>query len=43
LKESEAVYLYALNTVGSYNMVEVVPVSTNPNTFCDTLAVFEYP
>ena len=48
IEESEAIYLYALNTVGAYNMVEVdlveiVPSSTNPNTFCDTLAVFEYP
>ena len=48
IEESEGIYVYALNTVGAYNMVEVdlvelVPSGQNTNTFCDTLAVFEYP
>ncbi|KAF2771940.1 putative exo-beta-1,3-glucanase [Teratosphaeria nubilosa] len=48
LEQSEAVYVYALNTVGAVNMVEVdqvsiVPASANGNTFADTVAVFEYP
>lgn len=45
---SEGVYLYALSTKASTNMVEVdgaalVPQAANINGFCDTVAVFEYP
>ncbi|GAB7341544.1 hypothetical protein MBLNU457_7757t2 [Dothideomycetes sp. NU457] len=48
LEESEGIYLFALNTVGAYNVMEidridVIAASDNSNTFCDTLAVFEYP
>ncbi len=48
LEQSEAIYLYALNTKAAMNMVEVdgvalVPQSPNPNGFCQTVAVFEYP
>lgn len=48
LEQSEAVYLYALSTKAATNMVEVdqvaiVPQAANPNGFCQTVAVFEYP
>ena len=48
LEQSEGVYLYALNTKAATNMVEVdmvaiVPQSANPNGFCQTVAIFEYP
>ncbi|GAB7356707.1 hypothetical protein MBLNU459_g7413t1 [Dothideomycetes sp. NU459] len=48
LEESEAIYLYALNTKASSNMVEVdsvelVPQENNVNGFCDTLAIFDIP
>lgn len=48
MEDSEAIYLYALNTKASATMVEVdltelVPQSANSNGFCDTLAIFEYP
>lgn len=48
LEESEAIYLYAVNTEGSSTMVEVdmtelVPQNLNANGFCDTMAIFEYP
>lgn len=48
LEQSEAVYLYALSTKAAQNMVEVdqvaiVPQAANPNGFCQTVAVFEYP
>ena len=45
---SEGIYLYALNTVATENMVEVddvslVPEAYNTNSFCETVAAFEYP
>ena len=45
---SSAVYLYALSTKAATNMVtidgvEVVPQSPNPNTFCQTIVLFEEP
>lgn len=48
LEQSEGIYLYALSTKAAANMVEVdgvaiVPQAANPNGFCQTLAVFEYP
>ncbi|KAL1310715.1 hypothetical protein AAFC00_000972 [Neodothiora populina] len=48
LEQSEAIYMYALNTVGSENMVEVdsveiVPQAANKNGFCQTVVLFEYP
>nr|OQO26207.1 hypothetical protein B0A51_06006 [Rachicladosporium sp. CCFEE 5018] len=48
VEQSEAIYLYALNTVGTAIMVEVdqvalVPEAANGNTFADTVAIFEYP
>ncbi len=48
LEQSEGIYLYALNTKAATNMVEVdqvaiVPQAANPNGFCQTLAIFEYP
>ena len=48
IEQSEGIYLYALSTKGSMNLIEVddvelVPASTNTNNFCDTVAVFEYP
>lgn len=48
VEKSEGIWLYALNTVGASNMVQVdnvavVPAAANENSFCDTVAVFEYP
>ena len=48
VEQSEGIYLYAVNTKAAANMVEVdlvelVPNSPNENSFCDTLAIFEYP
>lgn len=48
LVKSEAVYLYALSTEASQNMVTVdntalVPEGPNADTFCETVVVFEYP
>jgi hypothetical protein len=48
IKGSEAVYLFGLNTVAVQTLVEVegvslVPAGANVNTFCNTLALFEYP
>ena len=48
LEQSEGIYMYALNTKAAVNMVEVdkvaiVPQAANPNGFCQTVAVFEYP
>jgi glucan 1,3-beta-glucosidase len=48
LEQSEGIYIYALNTIAAVNMVEVdlvaiVPQAANPNTFTQTVAVFEYP
>lgn len=45
---SEGIYLYGLSTEASTNMVTVdntalVPQSANLDTFCETVAVFEYP
>lgn len=46
--QSEAIYLYALSTKASEFMVTVdnvgqAPAIGNGNTFCSTLALFEYP
>jgi glucan 1,3-beta-glucosidase len=48
VEESQGIYLYAVNTVGSANIVsvddvELVPAIANPNGFADTVAIFEYP
>lgn len=48
LDNSSGIYLYALSTVASQNMVTidnvaVVPQSPNPNTFCETIVLFEEP
>jgi glucan 1,3-beta-glucosidase len=48
IKGSEAVYLFGLNTVAAQTLVEVdgvslVPEGANVNTFCRTVALFEYP
>jgi glucan 1,3-beta-glucosidase len=48
IEQSEAIYMYAVNTVGSSNIVTVdkvdlVPAVSNPNGFADTVAIFEYP
>jgi len=48
IEQSEGIYLYGLNTVAASIMVEVdgvalVPEGANVNSFCRTLAVFEYP
>jgi len=48
VEQSQAVYLYAVNTVGTSNMVAVdgypvSPAGPNENSFSDTMAVFEYP
>ncbi|KAF4555700.1 Glucan 1,3-beta-glucosidase-like protein 6 [Elsinoe fawcettii] len=48
LERSQAVYMYAVNTVGTENMVLVdgaslSPAGPNENAFSDTMAVFEYP
>ncbi len=48
LEQSEGIYVYALNTKAALNMVEVdgvaiVPQAANPNGFCQTNALFEYP
>ena len=49
IEQSEGIYLYALNTIGTVNMVEVdqipvVPSVANPSfSFVNTLALFEYP
>lgn len=45
---SEAVYFFALNTVGAETMIEVDGVAialndVNTNGFAETVAVFEYP
>ena len=45
---SEAIYLFGLNTVAVQTLVEVdgvslVPEKANVNTFCRTVALFEYP
>ena len=48
IEQSEAIYLYALNTVGAQDNVDVDNVAIaaavdNPNNFADTVALFEYP
>lgn len=48
LEQSQGIYLYALSTKAATNMVEVdrvaiVPQAANPNGFCQTVAIFEYP
>lgn len=48
VEKSEGVYLYGLSTKAAAIMVEVdgvalVPEGANVNTFCRTVAVFEYP
>lgn len=48
IAESEGIYMFAVNTKASTNMVQVdgvelVPGAPNENNFADTLAVFEYP
>jgi glucan 1,3-beta-glucosidase len=48
IEKSEGIYLYGLNTKAASIMVEVdgvslVPEGPNTNSFCRTLAVFEYP
>ena len=48
LEQSEGIYIYALSTKAAKNMVEVdtiplVPGVMNPSTFCQTVAIFEYP
>lgn len=48
IEESEGIYLYALSTKAAFNQVQVdgvelVPEAANLNTFCQTLAIFEYP
>ena len=48
IEQSEGIYLYGSNTVAASIMVEVdgvalVPEGANVNSFCRTLAVFEYP
>ena len=46
VEDSSEIYLYSLSTKASQNMVAidgvaVVPQSPNPNTFCETVALFE--
>jgi glucan 1,3-beta-glucosidase len=48
VEESQGIYMYVVNTVGSANMVsvdevELVPAQANTNGFADTVAIFEYP
>ena len=48
LEQSEGIYMYSLSTKAALNMVEVdqvaiVPQAANPNGFCQTCALFEYP
>ena len=48
VEESEAIYLYALSTKAATTMVAVdqvaiVPESDNEDSFCQTVAIFEYP
>ena len=48
LEQSEAIYIYALSTKAAKWMVEadqtyLVPQSSNQGTFCQTVALFEYP
>lgn len=48
VEKSQAIYLFGLSTIAAQNMVEVdgvslVPEGPNVNTFCRTVAIFEYP
>lgn len=48
IEQSQGIYMYAVNTVGSANLVTVdlvdlVPAIANTNGFADTVAIFEYP
>ncbi|KAI4719157.1 glycoside hydrolase family 55 protein [Aureobasidium sp. EXF-10727] len=48
VEQSQGIYMYAVNTVGSLNLVTVdqvdlVPSISNGNGFADTVAIFEYP
>lgn len=48
IEQSQAIYLFGLNTIAVENMVEVdgvslVPGRANLNNFCQTVALFEYP
>ncbi|KAI9687063.1 MAG: hypothetical protein M1822_002473 [Bathelium mastoideum] len=48
VEESEAIYLYALSTKAATTMVAIdevaiVPESDNADSFCQTVAIFEYP
>lgn len=48
IKKSEAIYMFGLNTIAAQTLVEVdgvslVPEGPNVNTFCRTVALFEYP
>ena len=48
LEESEAIYIFALYTIGMSDMVQVdgtelVPQGSNDNTFGQSVIVFEYP
>jgi glucan 1,3-beta-glucosidase len=48
VEQSQGIYMYVVNTVGSANMVsvdevELVPAGANTNGFADTVAIFEIP
>lgn len=48
LTRSEGIYIFALNTVATTDMVEVddtalVPALMNANWFCHTVVIFEFP
>lgn len=48
VEQSQGIYMYSVNTVGSQNLlsvdqVELVPAIANDNSFADTIAIFEYP
>jgi glucan 1,3-beta-glucosidase len=48
VEQSQGIYMYVVNTVGTANMVSVdgvdlVPALANTNGFADTVAIFEYP
>ena len=48
VEQSQGIYMYLVNTVGTANIVSVdgvdlVPALANTNGFADTVAIFEYP
>lgn len=48
IDKSEAIYIFGLSTIAAQTLIEVdgvslVPEGANVNTFCRTLALFEYP